>query len=445
MPKLTFIGAGSVEFAKNVLGDCIITPELNGMEISLHDINKERLEMSRILIENIARIEGGDFKVTATLDRREALKGANYIVNAIRVGSEEQIMMDKEIPAKYGLEQTVGDTSGIGGLFRALRTIPTMEGFARDIQDLCPDAYFLNYTNPMPILSGYMERYGGIKHVGLCHSVQPFTRDFFRRLEMPVEMTEGHSWVIAGINHMAWLLEVKTRDGVDLYPEIRRRVREHLDGVRNYEGLEEDLVRSDMLFRFGYCITESSYHFAEYNPWYIKRNYPEHIDRYNIRRRRRRLDGKPVNQTRDEYWQKMNEMVSSSAVSRHKRTSEYASLILRALHADIPLRIHGNVINNGMIPNLPPLACVEIPCMVDNTGVHPCYVGPLPTQCAAINVMSINMHLMAVEAARSRKKENIYMAAMLDPHAAAELSMDDIVKVCDELLEANKEWLSEFK
>lgn len=432
MSKITFLGAGSTIFAKNVLGDCMLTPALQGFEIALFDIDLERLTESENMLNNLKQTVGSTCTIKAYTDRKEALRGAKYVVNAIQVGGYDPCTItDFEIPKKYGLRQTIADTVGIGGIFRNLRTIPVMLDFARDMQEVCPDALFLNYTNPMAVLTNVMNTYGGIKTVGLCHSVQVCVPHLFKQLGID---TEGVKYKIAGINHMAWLLEV-TKDGVDLYPEIKRLA------ALQQEEKHYDMVRFELMLKFGYYITESSEHNAEYHPYFIKRNYPELVDRFNIP-----LDEYPrrcVDQI--ERWNKIREDIVNNANLTHNRTHEYASYIMEAIETDVPFRIGGNVMNTGLITNLPREACVEVPCLVDRNGVTPTYVGDLPPQCAALNRTNINTQLLTIEAAMTGRKEHIYHAAMLDPHTSAELSMDDIIAMCDDLIEAHGDWLPKYR
>ncbi|WP_054024051.1 alpha-glucosidase/alpha-galactosidase [Bacillus sp. FJAT-28004] len=432
MPKITFIGAGSSVFAKNILGDVMQTPALQGFEIALFDIDAERLLDSEQMLLNIKKTSESTCQIKAYTDRKEALRGAKYIVNAIQVGGYDPCTItDFEIPKKYGLRQTIADTVGIGGIFRNLRTIPVMLDFARDINEVCPDALFLNYTNPMAVLTNVMNTYGGVKTVGLCHSVQVCVPHLFDHLGMD---TTGVKYKIAGINHMAWLLEA-SKDGVDLYPEIKRRAAEKQLEKHN------DMVRYELMLKFGYYITESSEHNAEYHPYFIKRNYPELIERFNIP-----LDEYPrrcVNQI--EGWKSMRESLINDSNLEHCRSHEYASYILEAIESNNPFKIGGNVMNTGLITNLPKEACVEVPCLVDANGVTPTYVGDLPPQLAALNRTNINTQLLTIEAAITGKRDHIYHAAMLDPHTSAELSMDDIVSLCDELIEAHGNWLPSYK
>jgi alpha-galactosidase len=432
MSKITFLGAGSTVFAKNVLGDSMMTPALQGFEIALFDIDPVRLKDSENMLNNLKVSKGSTCNVKAYSDRKEALRGAKFVVNAIQVGGYDPCTItDFEIPKKYGLRQTIADTLGIGGLFRNLRTIPVMLDFAADIREVCPDAWFLNYTNPMAVLTNVMNMYGGVKTVGLCHSVQACMPSLFKALDMD---TKGVTTKIAGINHMAWLLEA-TKDGVDLYPEIKRRAAE-LQKEKH-----KDMVRFELMFRFGYYVTESSEHNAEYHPYFIKKNYPELIERFNIP-----LDEYPrrcVNQI--EKWGKMREELVNNTNLEHKRSHEYASYMFEAMETNVPFKIGGNVMNTGLITNLPKEACVEVPCLVDASGVTPTYVGDLPPQLAALNRTNINTQLLTIEAAMTLKKEHIYHAALLDPHTSAELSIDDIVSLCDDLIEAHGDWLPKYK
>lgn len=439
MPKITFMGAGSTVFARNVLGDCMCTPALKDSEIALYDIDSKRLEESEIILKAINKNVNGNRAVIKTYlgteQRKEALKGADFVVNAIQVGFyEPSTVIDFEIPKKYGLRQTIADTLGIGGIMRSLRTIPVLQAFADDMEDVCPNAWFLNYTNPMAMLSGYMQRYTNVKTVGLCHSVQVCSHGLLKSLGMDDKL-KGRRELIAGINHMGWLLEMYDKDGNDLYPEIRRRAAEKNAKEKHY-----DMVRFEYIKHLGYYCTESSEHNAEYNPFFIKSKYPELIERFNIP-----LDEYPrrcVNQIKG--WENEKNNILKDGMITHTRSGEYASYIMEAISTNTLYKIGGNVLNTGLIENLPKDACVEVPCLIDGGGVHPCHVGKLPVQLAAMNMTNINVQLMTIEAARSRKIENIYQAAMLDPHTAAELSIDDIVEMCDELIEAHGVYMSMY-
>ena len=453
MNKITFMGAGSTVFVRNVLGDCMCTESLRDWEFALYDIDPVRLQESFEIISAMNETKGGHGKVTAYLgveNRKEALRGARFVVNAIQVGLYDPCtIIDFEVPKKYGLRQTIGDTLGIGGIMRALRTIPVMDDFARDMQEVCPDALFLNYTNPMAMLSGYMQRYTGIETVGLCHSVQVCSEFLLKELGMEDKL-EGRRERIAGINHMGWLLELRDKDGNDLYPEIRRRAKlaldAHLYGKTQdapdwVEKTRYDLVRLDYIRRFGYYCTESSEHNSEYNMFYIKSKYPELIDRYHIP-----LDEYPrrcVEQIAG--WEKERDELRTQKKLDHERSREYASYIMESVVTGTPYKIGGNVLNTGnLIENLPADACVEVPCLIDGMGVHPCRAGRLPVQCAAMNMTNVNVQLLTIEAAVTRKKEHIYQAAMLDPHTGSELDPDTIVKLVDDLIETHGDWLPAY-
>lgn len=437
--KITFMGAGSTVFVRNVIGDSMCSETLRDSEFALYDIDGVRLKESETILTAMNDTMGGHAKITTYLgveNRKEALRGASFVINAIQVGLYDPCtIIDFEVPKKYGLRQTIGDTLGIGGIMRALRTMPVLEDFARDMQEVCPDAWFLNYTNPMAMLSGYMQQYTGIHTVGLCHSVQACRKDLLRLLDME-QYFDGGKELIAGINHMAWLLECKDKDGNDLYPIIRERAKQKM-----LDSECRDKVRLDYIDKFGYYCTESSEHNAEYNMFYIKSKYPELIEKYNIP-----LDEYPrrcVNQI--EGWKKEFEEIKAQGVKTHNRSSEYASHIMESIVTDTPYKIGGNVLNKGhLISNLPEEACVEVPCLVDGMGIHPTYVGSLPVQCAAMNMTNINVQLLTVEAFVTKKKAHIYQAAMLDPHTGSELDIDTIVKMVDDLIDTHGSWLPKF-
>lgn len=440
MIKITFMGAGSTVFARNVLGDCMCTPALCESEIALYDIDAQRLEDSRIILSAINHNVNQDRAVIKTYlgveNRKDALRDADFVVNAIQVGGYDPCTItDFEIPKKYGLKQTIADTLGIGGIMRALRTIPVMAEFARDMEEVCPNTLFLNYTNPMAMLTGYMQRYTKIRTVGLCHSVQVCSEKLLEALDMKDKL-EGRQELIAGINHMGWLLDIKDKEGNDLYPEIKKRAAE-----KNANEKHDDMVRYEYIKHLGYYCTESSEHNAEYNPFFIKSKYPEMIEEYNIP-----LDEYPrrcINQIAG--WEKEREDILKDGQIQHERSHEYASYIMEAVVLDKPYKIGGNVLNNGYIDNLPADACVEVPCYIDGRGVHPVKVGKLPTVLAAMNSSNIAPQLLTIEAAVTKDRQKIYQAAMMDPHTAAELNIKDIIRMCDELIEAHGDYMKEYK
>jgi alpha-galactosidase len=468
MGKITFMGAGSTIFAKNILGDAMCTPSLRESHIALYDIDATRLAESKQMLDILnENINEGRAKITAhkgVRSRKTALRGADYVVNAIQVGGYEPCTVtDFEIPKKYGLRQTIADTLGIGGIFRSLRTIPVVLDFCRDMEEVCPDALFINYVNPMAMITSSILRGSSIRAVGLCHSVQGCARGLLRNLGMFDDVQELQ-WHIAGINHQAWLLEISD-GGKDLYPTIKKKaaaairrirkaggafaIREKADQQNAPEGSQlrldakvaYDMVRTYCMLQFGYYITESSEHNAEYMPYWIKSTHPELIEEFGIP-----LDEYPrrcVGQIED--WKKRSKELIDNPELDHTRGHEYGSYIMEAMETGNPTRVHGNVMNTGLIPNLPDKACVEVPCLVDRNGVQGCYVGELPEVCAAVNRTNVNPQILTVEAALTGKKDYIYQAAMLDPHTAAELTLDEIVNLCDDLMEAHEGWMPEYK
>jgi alpha-galactosidase len=436
MVRICFIGAGSTIFAKNVLGDAMLTPSLQDAEIALYDIDENRLKESELMLQTINKNSNQNrAKIQSFSDRKEALKDANFVINAIQVGGyKPSTVIDFEIPKKYGLQQTIGDTTGIGGIFRGLRTLPVMFDIAKEMEEVCPDAWLLNYTNPMAILTMGMLKATKIKTVGLCHSVQVCVPELFEHLGIKDQYNlDEFQWKIAGINHMAWLLEIN-RNGKDFYPEIRRLASE----IANPH---KDSVRFELMKHFGYYITESSEHNAEYHPYFIKKNYPELIEQLQI----------PI----DEYlrrcvdqiagWETQRDEIVNDGSLEHTRSREYASYIMDAITTGTPTMIAGNVLNKGLITNLPEDCCVEVPCLVDKNGVQPTYVGKLPTQLAALNRTNINVQELTVEAAMTLEKDKIYQAALMDPHASSELSISEIKAMVDELIAAHGDYLPAYK
>ena len=430
--KITFMGAGSTIFVKNVLGDTMLCDSFHDMNVALYDIDADRLEESYILInamnntinEGRATIE----KYLGVEQRKDALRGADFVVNAIQVGLYDPCtIIDFEIPKKYGLRQTIADTLGIGGIMRGMRTIKVMKDFAADIEEVCPNAWLLNYTNPMSIITGYMQRYTKVKTVGLCHSVQVCSDGLLRSLGMEDKL-EGRYETIAGINHMAWLLNIRDKDGNDLYPEIKARAKE-----KNATEKHGDMVRFDYIDKLGYYCTESSEHNAEYNPFYIKQGREDLIEKFNIP-----LDEYPrrcIKQISDWAWQK--DMIMNGGNIEHTRSREYASHIMEAIYTGVPYMIGGNVINKGCISNLPDDACVEVPCICDKNGITPTRVGSLPLQLAAMNSSNIYCQMLTIEAAHTSSMDTLIQAAMIDPHTGAELSTDEIVAMVHELVKAH--------
>ena len=435
MPKITFIGAGSTVFAKNLMGDILSYPELAEATISLHDIDEERLRTSVIVANKVAETLGVKPTIEATTDRRAALDGADYAISMIQVGGYKPgTVIDFEIPKKYGLRQTIADTLGIGGILRGLRTIPVLLDMCYDMEELCPDVYFLQYVNPMAMNCWAIDRATTIKTVGLCHSVQGTAEQLAEDIGVPIDEI---NFVCAGINHMAFYLHFERRangEVEDLYPLIRKVYDEG-------RAPEWNLVRYEMFRRLGYFVTESSEHFAEYTPYFIKRDRPDLIEKYNvpldeyIRRCEVQIAG----------WERMRaDLEDPKSVVEVHRSHEYGSGIIHSIETCIPRVINGNVPNRGLISNLPEGCCVEVPCLVDKNGVQPVAIGELPPHLAALMQTNINVQDLTVEAALTGKREHIYHAAMLDPHTAAELDLDQIWNLVDDLIEAHGDWLPAY-
>lgn len=429
-PTFTFIGAGSTVFAKNLMGDILSYPELSECTFNLFDINEERLKTSGIVARKLVEQFNAKATIVATTDRREALKGANYVLCMFQIGGYKPgTVIDFEIPKKYGLRQTIADTLGIGGIFRGLRTIPELLNVTQDMEELCPGALFMNYVNPMAMNIWAIDRASHIKTVGLCHSVQGTARELANDIGIPVEEI---NYIAGGINHYAFYTTFE-RNGEDLYPKIRQVIDE--DRVPDW-----NRVRYEMFKRTGYFVTESSEHFAEYGPWFIKRDRPDLIDDFNIpldeyiTRCERQIDR----------WDQMRTDYEGDAQIEHTRSHEYASQIVHGMETGEPKVVYGNVMNNGLIDNLPPDCCVEVPCLVDRNGIQPTGLGVMPPHLTAMMQTNINVQRLTVEAAMTGKREHIYHAAMLDPHTSAELSLDQIWNLVDDMIEAHGDYLPEY-
>ena len=461
MPKIVFLGAGSTVFARNLLGDILSYPELADATIALYDIDAERLETTRLVGERLASAVGAHPKIEAYLDRKAALDGADYAIGMFQVGGyDPATITDFEVPKRFGLRQTIADTLGIGGIMRGLRTIPVYLEMCGDMEAVCPGVFLLNYVNPMAMVTWAINRATSIKTVGLCHSVQGTAEQLAELIGVPVAEI---NYICAGINHMAFYLTFE-RDGVDLYPAIQKVID---------EGRVPDWnrVRFEMFKRLGYFVTESSEHFAEYTPWFIKRDRPDLIDAYNI----------PL----DEYlrrcevqiagWESMKDLIENpeapvdwAAVEETLREAgandfdlqfigrmatefntvapshEYGAQIIHAMETGQPKVVYGNVMNEGLIDNLPRESCVEVPCLVDKNGLQPTRIGSLPPHLAALMQTNINVQALTVEAALTRKREHVYHAAMLDPHTAAELDLGQIWELVDAMMDAHGDWLPPF-
>ncbi|KAB8142984.1 alpha-glucosidase/alpha-galactosidase [Chloroflexia bacterium SDU3-3] len=425
-PKITFIGAGSVVFTKNLLGDILTFPELAGCTISLYDIDPERLETAEQMARWTAQTLGASPTIEAHLDRREALRGASYAINMIQVGGHAATLLDFDIPRKYGLRQTIGDSHGIGGIFRALRTIPVMREIARDMEEVCPGAIMLNYTNPMSMLCWAWFASSRIPIVGLCHSVQYTTEQISGYAGVPYDEV---TYLGAGINHVAWILRFEHK-GRDIYPLLRKALE---DGRIP----QDDLVRAELFRRLGYYVTESSEHNAEYSAHFIP--HPGQIEKFNV----------PI----DEYIRRSEENLQEFADIRAQlqrgepfeieRSAEYGSLIIHSMETGQPRVIYGNVRNDNLITNLPTGCCVEVPCLVDKNGVQPTHIGDLPPQLAGMSRQHVAVQELTARAALQGSREHVYHAAMLDPLAAATMPLDQIWAMVDELIAAHGDALPE--
>lgn len=427
MPRIALIGAGSTVFAKNLLGDILSFPELADSHIALMDIDEERLSTSEVVARKVAKAVNACPTITTHTDRRAALDGADYAINMIQVaGYKPGTEIDFEVARRYGLRQTIADTLGIGGIMRGLRTIPVMVAMCREMEELAPNVTFLNYVNPMAMNTWAVQRATTVKTVGLCHSVQGTAEQLAHDIAVPIEEI---NYLCAGINHMAFYLRFE-RDGEDLYPAIRAVVNE--ERVPDW-----NRVRYEMLTRLGYFVTESSEHFAEYCPYFIRRDRPDLIERFNvpldeyIRRCENQIAG----------WHRMKAKFESDEPVGVQRSHEYGSLIIHSIETGEPRVVYGNVRNDDLITNLPAGCCVEVPILVDKNGLQPTRIGALPPQLAAMMITNINVQSLTVEAALTGKREHVYHAAMLDPHTAAELTLDEIWSLVDDLIEAHGDYI----
>ena len=425
MPRIVLVGAGSVEFTRNLLGDFLSYPELRDAEIVLHDIDGDRLATAQRMAHWTAGALGATPRISGSLDRLEALAGADFVVNTIQVGGARATQVDFDMPARYGLRYTINDTINVGGVLRGLRTIPVVLAIASDMAEACPEALLLNYTNPMGMLVRAVDEAIGTPTVGLCHSVYWTVHRLAEYLGIPVAEVDALS---AGVNHLAWILRLEHR-GTDLYPALHSFVGSGLVP-------DDDLVRADLFRRFGFYPTESSEHHAEYNPWFIPKGQ---VESFNI----------PIG----EYLSRVANNLGEYAETKRKldagepfeieMSGEYAAVIVQAMTGGAPARIVANVPNDGgrLIPNLAAGACVEVPALVDGLGVHPVAVGPLPPQCAAYTRPAVDCQELTVEAALMEDRDLVYHAVLTDPQVQAALSLDDAWRMTDELIAAEAEWL----
>lgn len=442
-PKIAFIGAGSTVFMKNIVGDVLQRPALEGARMALVDINEQRLEESAVVAGKLIDTLGVPATVETTTSQRAALDGADFVVVAFQIGGYEPCtVIDFEVPKKRGLRQTIADTLGMGGIMRGLRTVPHLWKVCEDMLAVCPDAVLLQYVNPMAINTwAITAKYPTVRQVGLCHSVQGTARELADDLEIPLERIRYRA---AGINHMAFYLDFEEamEDGSyrDLYPELLRAYREGRAPKPGWNPRCPNKVRYDMLTRLGYFVTESSEHFAEYTPWFIKRDRPDLIEKYGIP-----LDEYPKRCVEQiARWERQAEEYRRATTIEVSASREYASSIVNSMCTGEASVIYGNVRNNGCITSLPDDAAVEVPCLVDRNGIQPTHVGELPPQLTALIRTNINVQELTVRALLEENREHIYHAAMMDPHTGAELDLDQIWSLVDELLAEHDEWLPDW-
>ena len=440
MPKITFIGAGSTIFLRHLLGDALLMPSLSNADIALMDIDEQRLAESELVARRVVETLKVGASVTATTSRREALDGADFVIVSVQIGGYKPCTVtDFEIPKKYGLRQTIADTLGIGGIMRGLRTVPFLWDLCADMAELCPDAVMLQYVNPMAINCwAIRERFPNIRTVGLCHSVPNTLFELTHDLDIPMEDVR---YRVAGINHVAFFLNFEQRvDGGwrDLYPELRRQYAEGLIPKENpVRPRCPNLVRYEMMNQLGYFLTESSEHFAEYCPWFIKDGREDLIESYGIP-----LDEYPTRcEEQIAEWQDHFARLKGGEAMEIESSNEYAAVIMNAMVTGDPATIYGNVTNDGAISNLPDDCIVEVPCMVDSNGIQPTGIGALPPQLAAMMKTNINVQELTVAALTEENREHIFHAAMFDPHTAAELDVRQIRAMTEEMLAAHRDWL----
>ncbi len=444
-PKIAFIGAGSTVFMKNIIGDVLQRPALANSHVALMDINEQRLKESEIVFEKLVSSIGAGATHSLHTNQREALTDADFVVVAFQIGGYEPCTVtDFEVPKKFGLRQTIADTLGIGGIMRGLRTVPHLWSICEDMTDVCPDALMLQYVNPMAINTwAIAAKYPHIKQVGLCHSVQHTAHELASDLQIPDSKIR---YLSAGINHVAYFLKFEEimEDGTyrDLYPALQKG---YADGVyprpeSSWNPRCPNKVRYEMMKRLGYFATESSEHFAEYVPWFIKRGRDDIIERFGIP-----LDEYPKRCVEQiARWKDQLEEYKTSDSIEVPNSVEYASEIINSVWTGTPSVIYGNVANKGYIPALPEGCAVEVACLVDRNGIQPTRVENLPPQLAAIMRSNINVQELTVKALLTENREHIYHAAMMDPHTGAELDLDQIWEMVDELIEAHGAWLPEW-
>jgi alpha-galactosidase len=444
MTTITFIGAGSTVFTKNIAGDILHREALRGATIRLMDIDPKRLEESEVVVGKLAKSMGGTAKVETFSDQRKALDGADFVVVSFQIGGfQPATVTDFEVPKRFGLRQTIADTLGVGGIMRGLRTVPHLWSICEDMMEVCPQAIMLQYVNPMAINTWAIgAKFPLVRQVGLCHSVQGTAAELARDLDIPADEIRYRA---GGINHMSFYLAFEHRqpDGsyVDLYPALKRGYAEgRFPKPSSWNPRCPNKVRYEMLMRLGYFVTESSEHFAEYTPWFIKRDRPDLIERFGIP-----LDEYPKRCVEQiARWDRQAQEYRDAEKIVVKPSHEYASSIVNSVVTGEPSVIYGNVLNRGYIPQLPEGCAVEVPILVDASGLQPTLVHDLPAQCVALQRTNINVQELTVAALLTEKREHIYHAAMMDPHTGAELDLDQIWALVDDLLLAHGEFTPEW-
>jgi alpha-galactosidase len=443
MTKITLIGAGSIVFTRNISSDILLTPALQDSTISLMDIDPFRLNIAKNMVEAIIRQRGLKARVEASVDRREALKDADFVITTFQAGGLKAYKLDIEIPLKYGVSQNVGDTLGPGSVFRALRTLPVMEGIVRDLADVAPRAMILNYVNPMAAVCWGIDVLSGWPAVGLCHAVQGSSELLAGWVGVPVEEV---SFVYAGLNHHGYFLEFK-RHGEDLYPAIWK-------AIERPEVIRQEPIRIQLMKALGYFMTESSGHNSEYVPYFRKNE--QYINEVLAPQYQSEPDhywfdyGRTGGYLRHCLARENDVLEENEAISRGEyqipthMSQEYGAGIIEAMVTNRPTVFYGNVTNHGLIPNLPEGCCVEVACLADGSGIRPTYAGALPPQLAAILRTNVNVQELIVHAAKTHKVEAVHHAVMLDPLVGAVCTLDQIRAMTDEMLAAQAQWLPQF-
>ena len=439
MAKIVLIGAGSHFFARNIITDILSYPELQDSTITLvGHVHKEPVDLVAAFAKKMVKEHGFKTKIEPTMNRREALNNADYILTAIRVGGAPATQADRQITGKYGVNESAGDTLGPMGVFFGLRNVPVMLDICRDMAELCPEALLINYTNPLAIIGWAVTDYTTIKNVGICNGVQSTAGDLAKYLGIPIDEL---SYWIGGINHMAWFLELKWQ-GKDVYPLLKEKFKDPaVYSGPNAHVFGADIVRAEVFKAFGYYCTETSPHLSEYLPYFRKR--PELIERFKLQMIERTPEEREKMRRANE--ESLRQLVSSKEELPVSRKNDYGVSIIHAIETGLPARVTGNVKNTALITNLPAGCCVEVPCLADKEGIHPCYVEDLPPQLAALNRTNINVQELAVRGIAEKDKTKIFQSILLDPLTAAVLTIDETRNMVEEMFLANAEFMKDWK